>query len=284
MFKKLLLNQFFRQLQLPINPLSNYIVYLHINLSFSAGIIASGFTYHLGYKASLLYGFFAFFATMAVYNFHALYKHSANIDSTKNKWMQTHLSTVQSSIAVGGISAILFVLWFLKNPIKMLPFLVFITLISFFYVVPIRGKALREQAFMKIIYVALVWTSILLVIPQLNENANPIEWLDISAFFCLFFAVAIPFDLRDSEIDSQKMNTIPTYFGVKKSKIIALFAFGCSVTLLLIKHLNWLENPIFWLAISLNGLLLITAAGSKKEEYYAFIDSAFGIFGLIYFW
>jgi 4-hydroxybenzoate polyprenyltransferase len=225
-----------------------------------------------------------FFATLTVYNFHALYKHTGKNVSTKKTWIQIHRKTIQLSILIGGISAVIFVLFLVKNPMKMLPLLGFISVISFFYVVPIKGKALREQAFMKIIYVSLVWTTILLVIPQLNERANPFEWLDISAFFCLFFAVAIPFDLRDSEIDSQKMKTIPTYFGAKKSKIIALFVFSCSVTLFLIKHPNWLGNPIFWLAISINSLLLITASGAKKEGYYAFMDTAFGIFGLIYFW
>lgn len=221
---------------------------------------------------------------MTVYNFHASYKRTENNVSLKNKWMQIHLNIAKSSVLISCISAIFFVSFLLKNPLKMLPFLGFITLISFFYVVPIRGKALREQAFMKIVYVALVWTSMLFIVPQLNERTDSFEWFDISAFFCLFFALAIPFDLRDKEIDGQKMKTIPTYFGSKKSKIIASFTFACCVTLLIIKHPYWLENPVFWLAISLNGLLLITASVSKKEGYYAFIDTAFGIFGLIYFW
>jgi 4-hydroxybenzoate polyprenyltransferase len=123
-----------------------------------------------------------------------------------------------------------------------------------------------------------------LIFPQLNEGNIVIEWMNIGAFFCLFIAVALPFDLRDVSIDQQKIKTIPSSIGSKKTMLISVSAYLISGTLLLSTDKTAIHNPIFWGAFGCNALLLLAAFYRKKESYYVLLDSAFGMFGLIYFW
>ena len=283
-YKKSVLTLSSIKLHPTIKAIGKHIVYTHLHIGLSAGLIAFGSTFHAHISSCVLYGLSAFFATISVYNFHGRHKALSETSVEKNNWIRDHQFYVKSLIIISASITLILLLFLLKKPFIVLPLLFVIGFISFYYIIPFKGSPLREHPFMKIIYVASAWTSFLLIFPQLNEGNIAIEWMNIGAFFCLFIAVALPFDLRDVSIDQQKIKTIPSFVGSKKTMLISVSTFLISGTLLLSTDITAIHNPIFWSVFGCNALLLLAAFYRKKEPYYVLLDSTFGMFGLIYFW
>lgn len=267
-----------------IKALSKHIVYTHLHIGLSAALITIGTAYHTTITDYLLYGFASFFATISVYNFHGIYKAQQLNSSTKHKWIRKHHTYIKWLIAVSASIALLLIIYLLKKPFIVLPLLFIIGLISFFYVIPFKGSPLREQPFMKVFYVAVTWTIFLLIFPVLNEGITALHWGEICAFFSLFVAIALPYDVRDVSIDQQKFKTIPSSFGSKKTMLISVAAYLISGTLILTTVRTAIHNPFFWIVYIWTVLLLLSAFFHKKEPYYVLLDSTFGMFGLFYFW
>ena len=267
-----------------IKTLSKYIVYTHLHIGLSAAFITFGTAYHATITNYLLYGITAFFATISVYNFHGVYKAQQLKSSAKHTWICGHHLYVKWLIAVSTSITLLFLMFLLKKPFIVLPLLFVIGFVSYYYVIPIKGSPLREQPFMKVIYVAATWTSFLLIFPSLNEGIIALHWGEICAYFCLFVAIALPYDIRDVSIDQQKFKTLPSSIGSQKTMLISVSAYLISGTLILSTDRTTIYNPIFWGAFGSNVLLLLAVFYRKKEPYYALLDSAFGMIGLIYFW
>lgn len=267
-----------------IKALSKHIVYTHLHIGLSAAFITFGTAYHATIANYLMYGITAFFATISVYNFHGVYKAQLLKSSTKLMWIYRHKLYVKWLITVSTLITLLLLMFLLKKPFIVLPLLFVIGFISFYYIIPFKGSPLREHPFMKIIYVAATWTTFLLIFPPLNEGVNALNWVEICAWFCLFVAIALPYDVRDVSIDQQKFKTIPSSIGSKKTMLISITAYIISSTLILSTDRTAIYNPIFWAVFGTNTLLLIAAFYRKKELYYVLLDSAFGMIGLIYFW
>ncbi|MEY4522750.1 MAG: hypothetical protein RIT10_1935 [Bacteroidota bacterium] len=267
-----------------IKTLSKYIVYTHLHIGLSAAFITFGTAYHATITNYLLYGITAFFATISVYNFHGVYKAQQLKSSAKHTWICGHHLYVKWLIAVSTSITLFLLMFLLKKPFIVLPLLFVIGFVSYYYVIPIKGSPLREQPFMKVIYVAATWTSFLLIFPPLNEGINALHWGEICAYFCLFVAIALPYDIRDVYIDQQKFKTLPSSIGSQKTMLISVTAYLILGTLILSTDRTTIYNPIFWGVFGSNVLLLLAVFYRKKEPYYVLLDSAFGMIGLIYFW
>jgi 4-hydroxybenzoate polyprenyltransferase len=267
-----------------IKTLSKYIVYTHLHIGLSAAFITFGTAYHATITNYLLYGITAFFATISVYNFHGVYKAQQLKSSAKHTWICGHQLYVNWLIAVSTSITLLLLMFLLKKPFIVLPLLFVIGFVSYYYVIPIKGSPLREQPFMKVIYVAATWTSFLLIFPSLNEGIIALHWGEICAYFCLFVAIALPYDIRDVSIDQQKFKTLPSSIGSQKTMLISVSAYLISGTLILSTDRTTIYNPIFWGVFGSNVLLLLAVFYRKKEPYFELLDSAFGMIGLIYFW
>ena len=158
------------------------------------------------------------------------------------------------------------------------------SIISFFYVIRIRGKNMRELPFIKIHLIAFTWVVILILFPILNENIETTV-VDFSiAHYAYVLAVTIPFDIRDLKYDSPKQKTIPQFFGVFGAKIIGV------VLLLLfdgymISILDELVyNPLFHVAVFAQIILIIYMNENKREYYCAgLIDGSITLLGMSYF-
>jgi hypothetical protein len=283
-FKKSVLIQSSIKLHPTIKTLSKYIVYTHLHIGLSAAFITFGTAYHATITNYLLYGITAFFATISVYNFHGVYKAQQLKSSAKHTWICGHHLYVKWLIAVSTSITLFLLMFLLKKPFIVLPLLFVIGFVSYYYVIPIKGSPLREQPFMKVIYVAATWTSFLLIFPPLNEGINALHWGEICAYFCLFVAIALPYDIRDVYIDQQKFKTLPSSIGSQKTMLISVTAYLILGTLILSTDRTAIYNPIFWGVFGSNVLLLLAVFYRKKEPYYVLLDSAFGMIGLIYFW
>lgn len=99
-----------------------------------------------------------------------------------------------------------------------LSILTLLGIISVLYSVPFKNKNLRNIPFLKMLWIALVW-SISVVLPWFESFYT--EWwiicLQVLSTFCFVVAITIPFDIRDLENDNKKMETIPQVMGFERS-------------------------------------------------------------------
>jgi 4-hydroxybenzoate polyprenyltransferase len=152
------------------------------------------------------------------------------------------------------------------------------------YVVPIFSFRLREISLLKAPLVALVWTGILIVFPQLESVHFTPHFIAFAlAFFCYFLALTIPFDVRDLSLDATTQNTIPMVLGVKKSRWLAVLLLVASA--LIIANIN--ENS--WLMFLLVPSYAITAVfifcsnEYRKEAFYAGLDATMVLVGIAFY-
>jgi len=106
------------------------------------------------------------------------------------------------------------------------------------------------------------------------ENNIPIDqnimWQFVSLFLFVF-AITIPFDIRDIKYDSQKIITIPLFFGVKRSKIIAVFSlFTCGI-ICFFQYLELaldLANLLALILLYILATILVLKSDKNNEKMY----------------
>jgi len=189
-----------------------------LNSSILLGFFAFVFTFglHHNWQQKVTYSASVFFSIIGIYNFHRLYKFKNNqLNESLKIWVELNFLTVQLLCFFGILlSCCLFVL-LLNFELQHLVLLSSCLLISLIYVV----LKWREFPFLKAFLVALVWTIVLVILPNLMQAK-----LEIGNFtFMLFFyALTIPSDARDIKMDHKKMKTLPQLIGKKRSYNIAI--------------------------------------------------------------
>jgi len=100
-------------------------------------------------------------------------------------------------------------------------------IITYLYSHPIfkRIKKLREFNFLKIFLIAGIWGLVTAFIPC---HLNGLDWVATTVLFVersiFIFALTLPFDARDLEVDKKmKIQTIPGFLGYKNSLNLAIF-------------------------------------------------------------
>lgn len=153
-------------------------------------------------------------------------------------------------------------------------------IISILYTLPIFGKSmrLRDFSYIKIFLIAIIWAYVTVFIPLYESGFGSVFSGIFSLEIVLFFlAITIPFDIRDIAVDqSNKVNTIPTAIGKKKSIQLSLFLlFICFLFELIIMYLGSAQGVHLLQApsISMIGTFVITSwliiyTQNKKDDYY----------------
>lgn len=105
--------------------------------------------------------------------------------------------------------------------------LVIPAILSLGYVLPIWGKKrrLRDFNFIKIFLIAIVWAWVTVLLPSLEAGRG----IDLSISLmtleraCFIFAITLPFDIRDIQIDQHTgVKTIPNVIGIQRSKYLSI--------------------------------------------------------------
>jgi len=163
-----------------------------------------------------------------------------------------------------------------------------IVAISFIYSIRIFGKkhakgGLRDIPGIKIFMVAISWVFLCGFLPiWINglKNISAVEVLTISLEKFLFiFAITIPFDIRDLQLDDLRQRTIPQVIGIEKSIILAI------ALLFFATGLGWLctaySAAVFTgllLSYVLTAIILAFVKKETKELYYSgFIDGTIAL-------
>lgn len=264
----------------------NYIVYLNFIIAISAGSLIAGIANQFNIENITDYSFFGFFATLCVYNSHRLVKTNFETKTPWLKWVKQHQKIILNlSVLSGGLS----VFYFIKLLNQIRPtVLVLITIavaITFFYVVRIKKKNIRELPYLKIHSIAFTWTVIIIAFPVMNENIlnSQILLFFIPAHYLYFIAVAIPFDIRDLQNDLPTQKTIPQIIGVKNAKIVAIILLVITTLLIYIFSKGSLLSSTFILAITIQILLIASSKLTRKDFHYnILIDGSIALLGISY--
>lgn len=174
---------------------------------------------------------FVFFSTLFTYNLTKIiplwsfWKNNGIEDyayNKRNKWNIEHKKELHYVTLISLIGLIVFVTSFTYSQLL---FLSHLGLISLLYATPIfSGKELRTFPLIKVFLIAYVWgaISILPGLTDFSEFNAQILFLFLENF-CFVLAITIPFDIRDFSRDrSQGIQTLPSFFGIKKAKVLSI--------------------------------------------------------------
>ena len=127
---------------------------------------------------------------------------------------------------------------------------------------------------MKIIWISAVWSIVAVVLPK--SIMHSFSWYDLHYFF-LFFALAIPGDIRDAAFDQPKMKTIPQLIGIRNAQILCflLFSLYLIINVILLK-----SNIISIIILLLSSLILLHKRIPFRYELMDGLLFAIGIFHL----
>lgn len=161
---------------------------------------------------------FVFFSIIFAYNFQRIVRLKKGHQHSYKNWLVKNRKAVYLLMFIAAVvSAYLFFSFRSSTQLAIL----FTGTLSAFY-----PFGLRKIPFAKIFIISFVWavsTMLLLVLENNITISQNIIW-QLASRFLFVFAITIPFDIRDIEYDSKNVLTIPLFFGVKRSKIIAIFS------------------------------------------------------------
>jgi 4-hydroxybenzoate polyprenyltransferase len=268
-----------------LNRLFRYVVFGNIWVSFSAVCMlwTTEELFSLNSKPAL--AIFIFGATLFIYNFHRLFRMKAiyaKHSSDRHNWIINNRNHVIALSFLGFILVLAGGFVFLnKETIRiLLPFV----LISLFYVIPIYRKEgiwirLRDLPYVKIFLVALVWAFVTVCLPfvilpdfTFQSLLNPNIILTASNRFLFFFAITLPFDIRDLEHDRKNgVRTFASLLGVVGIKNLSRILLVIVTLIALFCYNRGYYFPGHALAIIVSCAStswLIAKADEHSNEYY----------------
>jgi len=144
------------------------------------------------------------------------------------------------------------------------------------------GRALREYPYTKLPTISLIWGAATVLLPiLLVDNIGELNhWAFIGVFMYRVFYIGgltLPFDVRDLEIDTSSMKTIPQLKGVKASLFIAISLIAVSAVILGGLVFFDLINSQIGLALLAHGILTMVFVGpwfirkTTREFYFSIV-------------
>ena len=234
---------------------------------------------------------FVFFSTLLIYNYRKLFFADRELSppvTERAKWIVSNRSTL-AIICLTSVFGILISAFNLSG--KTLLLLLPLFFISVLYATPFStkmdsAKRLRFLPYVKIFLVAGVWSTVTVLFPVVENDSemlfsNAVIFSFITRFIFLF-AITLPFDIRDIEVDARnKIKTIPLALGEKNTVRLALAALVLFMGMYGFSFL-FMENQNRYKAIGyiLSGICsfaLISQSSKNKNEYF----TSFWIEGLM---
>lgn len=141
--------------------------------------------------------------------------------------------------------------------------------LSLLYVVPVftNNRRLRDFPLIKIFLIAFCWSLFSVTIPMIEAGYPSHETLLLSLErLCFFYAITIPFDIRDYIIDmNNNVSTLPGLIGLQAAKYSAYIAMIIGPAILI--KFGVALIPVILLGLTV--LLLIYCSDlSRRDLYY----------------
>ena len=253
-------------------------------VALGAGVLAFGWSSFLDQDDALIFSGLITFSVCSVYNAHRIYKCERKLSQPEmNDWYAKNKTLVKMVFFI-SFMLLLLCLRMLNLTFSQYILLGIGSLFSIWYVVPIFSFRLREISLLKAPLVALVWTGILIVFPQLEMANIMLDFIWYSlAFFCYFLALTIPFDIRDLSLDATTQDTIPMVLGVGKSRWLAVLLLVVSVMIIAkINQNSWL---MFLLIPSyvITAVFIFATKEDRKDVFYAGLDATMVPVGIAFY-
>ncbi len=208
------------------------------------------------------------------YNFIRFYE----IKTSRLSWFRAWFFSYKKELLVLTILAVLalgYIILFSKFKIESLIVLAPFALMTFFYVVPLFkiGKleiSFRNFPFIKIFSIAIAWAGIMVLFPlyEATYSFNSNVYLEFIQRILFVLAIALPFDIRDVNIDSAILKTIPQTFGIPTSKAIGYVLLIVFVGLEFFKNKDSYLDILIIILISIITALFLRFSSPKKSRYY----------------
>lgn len=257
-------------------------MYSNLVVTTGAGCVSLGWTSFQQLDHSIIYAFIAFCSTLAIYNYQRLYK-AATIVGTSPwlDWVRKHRTFLIILTALTALMGITLLILILSMKLSVVLFLLVMMLVAVLYVIPIRGKILRELPGLKAILVAVVWTGFIVAFPMMNEH-QPIQLhlKELMAFFCYFLALTIPFDIRDLKYDKPQQLTIPQLAGTLGSMVVSILLLGAYALIIANINNEMRDNVVFYAGLLSSALLIFFTKPNRPEWYFALIDASMIVVGV----
>ena len=194
---------------------------------------------------------------------------SSNIRSNQTNWLIKHGQKMKY------LSYILFVI---SIPIIIITFsldVLIFSLPAFIAVVMYKSKdyttfGLRTIPSLKLILIALIWSWVCVVTPQLLFFPH-VDFSFSIIVFSFILAITIPFDIRDLNFDSENLKTLPQIFG---STVCVLIALSILLALVCYSYFN-LEKVGLCYLFTLTALFILPSYKARNEYYYLFLIDGF---------
>ena len=220
---------------------------------------------------------FLFCSTLFVYNFNFLFiKSHVFQNREKQDWIEKHLTLIRFLVICSAVGVSLATLYF-STPLLFV--LLPLGILSLFYSFPFKTRSfsLKTIPLLKVFLISFVWSAATVAVPA-AEAYHSLFSKEVVLLFIerilFILALAIPFDIRDYELDkSSKIITIPGTIGISRSKGLSIF-----LLILYFALTTLFENSsAIILARLLTGLLagiaIYRIKQSSSEYYYmALID------------
>jgi len=267
-------------------PVFDFLLFSNVFMALCA--VAQGLVtfYLIGAKPVFLVTWLLFTSTLGIYNFCIILAKPKQPDRSHHKrvrWFFSHYRLMVTFTIVSLLSLIpLFFLIAIESKILM----VFLSVISFFYGIPVftagnQKFGLRNIPGLKQFLITLVWTMSTVLLPILEArhfNLTGISMRDttilIAKRFLFIAALTVPFDIRDLFEDHQSgLKTVPVIWGEQIAYLFCQILLAGYIVLLFLFRNNGF-NPDFWaLAITavIAGWLIFNSKWKKNEYYYFFL-------------
>jgi 4-hydroxybenzoate polyprenyltransferase len=220
-------------------------------------------------------------STFLLYNFH-IYSFRLDYSHFKKFLSSFRLLAIPTyqQVIFYLISLITIIEFFFLSE-KVLLWLIPLSVLSLLYSVPLWGIKrkfrIRESLFVKMPLLASVWSLATVIIPLAEQNITmnlPLVIEQVGCRFFFVFALCIPFEIRDLEVDkSENVRTLPSVFGVNKTKLLGTILIVVEIVIHHFMSIDSLQILALDLS-SLIALLWIFVKTQRRESYFykLFVD------------
>ena len=211
---------------------------------------------------------FVFFTTIFTYNFQRIVRVKRGSNHVRKEWLVEN-KRVSYFLILSAVSMSGYYFFQFKAPTQIA--ISFSGVLSLLY-----PFGLRKVPFSKIFVISLVWaiSTMLLLVYETNIPITQNIVLHLLARFLFVFAITIPFDIRDLKHDAQNLGTIPLFFGIQKSKIIAVLALIICAVIAIFQSfensLNFSNLLALILLYFVASIFIKKSDESKGEMYFSF--------------
>lgn len=247
----------------------------YLNASVHVALAAVSLTlitaYEFAIKPDISLILFVFFATISAYNFVKYF----GVDKAHFKVRTSNLNLIFWSSLCCVILAGYFMM-FLKT--EALAVIAVSGLITWFYAFPkspfrLLSKDIRNLRMipgLKVYLVALVWSLITFMLPLVDNDVELIPLILISFLqrFLILVVLILPFEIRDLQFDSLKLQTVPQKIGIKNTKLAGFLLIAIIAILEYFKQQDATVYRLSLLTILITAAIFIFYTRKNSNQIY----------------